>query len=961
MADTSNLSKFLTDIADAIRTKKSTTEPIAAGQFDQEILSIEAGMDTSDATATADDIQIWRTAYVNGEKIEGRIPTMNESSILGISNNNSVITDVPNNDYEQQLQELETRYPNKDTDPYEKEMYETELSYITKGVVRVVTDYSQVSQNSKMIIDDSKGKGITSEINYDILTEAINLTPNKIASGNTILGIEGTAEGGVSAEVELFATESEMRNTDTPVGTKALVYDESNEIFNGLYIVEEKTDKYGIAITPISNLYANSSRYVTMLDSTNYEGRYVNLDLFAKNLNDYFITNHSGVGSSGIKLIVYVDENTGHYLLYFYISGTSAASFGMSFPAAAGTETGMAGIITSSYGTGYKLIINKETYEITSETFGYSPKTVYFPNIKFGFAININPTTNTYASSTSSSLSAYNGEFVRSNPYTSSAFTINRLLAVTYKNYAILPTQLTNIEPNQLVQGTVYGANGVITSDGSIWNNIPKNITLGETLGIPVVGNYYSTGSDDSVYLSTKSPNDINNEPVSVKYLKHCDSTDISDSTHIIIQPTKFNTDSDICYISSNGEGMLKGTTYTNTTLNITKEIDINKDIIWYIKNDICIFVNSMGVFTLNLESGEVITLVEKYTTNTLDRMHAVCNILNDKYVYLSVVGMYHTDKYYSMFRGYCYDIDSAQLYLVASDDFNSTYQYYGYSGATGMIYNSNEMYTMYGYSIPSSSSSASGATKIYKSIVGTNTYSSVKLSSPAQMGDANGLVVTDSKIIVAPSASETSVQVLNTTSSSYSPHHIEYDSTGLPDNIHTVEPLYNHGTQYMLIQTKDNSIYVCKATATLSGTTATLTKSGLLYDLGNYSSVPGINIGGTIYSMDIGQSTFRNQTLSTYYTRDNKINIVWNNDELYLLSKKQVIGLMKAERYIDSSIIDYDLSIILGNANTLSLSSKNTVYYTTITKNSYNDTITPQEYNTAVNTANEILGDEEE
>ena len=41
MADTSNLSQFLTDVADAIRTKKGTTEPIPAANFDTEILSIE--------------------------------------------------------------------------------------------------------------------------------------------------------------------------------------------------------------------------------------------------------------------------------------------------------------------------------------------------------------------------------------------------------------------------------------------------------------------------------------------------------------------------------------------------------------------------------------------------------------------------------------------------------------------------------------------------------------------------------------------------------------------------------------------------------------------------------------------------------------------------------------------------------------------------------------------------------
>lgn len=48
MARTNTLGNFLTDVADSIREKKGTSEPILASDFDTEIASIESGTDLSE-------------------------------------------------------------------------------------------------------------------------------------------------------------------------------------------------------------------------------------------------------------------------------------------------------------------------------------------------------------------------------------------------------------------------------------------------------------------------------------------------------------------------------------------------------------------------------------------------------------------------------------------------------------------------------------------------------------------------------------------------------------------------------------------------------------------------------------------------------------------------------------------------------------------------------------------------
>lgn len=61
----------LTDIGNAIREKTGKTDLIPVDQMDEEISSIQVGVDTSDATAAPGELLVGKTAYVNEQKITG--------------------------------------------------------------------------------------------------------------------------------------------------------------------------------------------------------------------------------------------------------------------------------------------------------------------------------------------------------------------------------------------------------------------------------------------------------------------------------------------------------------------------------------------------------------------------------------------------------------------------------------------------------------------------------------------------------------------------------------------------------------------------------------------------------------------------------------------------------------------------------------------------------------------------
>ena len=113
MADISNLSNYLKDVADAIREKKGTENQIPAANFDTEILSIESGMDTSDATALSSQILQGKTAYANNEKISGTLTLDTDQIAVGTDEVKVNYIGVPNNmdvSYDNKPIQWETNY-----------------------------------------------------------------------------------------------------------------------------------------------------------------------------------------------------------------------------------------------------------------------------------------------------------------------------------------------------------------------------------------------------------------------------------------------------------------------------------------------------------------------------------------------------------------------------------------------------------------------------------------------------------------------------------------------------------------------------------------------------------------------------------------------------------------------------------------------------------------------------------
>ena len=160
MADVSNITNFLGDVANAIRNKKNSTDSISPKDFDTEILGLDtSNVNTFTANATESDIVMGKTAYVKGEEIHGNIRdergTEDAIHILQLNDNKTVTYNSVGNGHG---------------------------GYIT------------VEANPSDLIVVNNNTTISVEVLGKFIADAIGLKPEQIVAGNTILGVEGTYE-----------------------------------------------------------------------------------------------------------------------------------------------------------------------------------------------------------------------------------------------------------------------------------------------------------------------------------------------------------------------------------------------------------------------------------------------------------------------------------------------------------------------------------------------------------------------------------------------------------------------------------------------------------------------------------------------------------------------------------------------------------------------------------------------
>lgn len=437
MADTSNLSVYLKDLADAIREKKSTEEQIPAANFDTEIRSIETGTDTSDATATENDVLLGKTAYGANGKFTGTL-----KGARYYATEKEMYTDDTVEPITYGLVYSETNNPLKNGDSVQ----------IMKFLQTVVLDTPISNRGGGQIMGYNPDTGIHLNliVNYsstEVYIQSMEGTPNiRYTSEDGITYIKESGED----EYDLggYVTVNDFENLLDIIGkfiTKTVyyqggfykydIYKENNivkmfdtrteQLTSELFELPEELvgQEYGghLAHAIIKTYHYDSNRKVNIVDTVDLVGPLYN-NYLAKNGSTFCIVADGTLSGNWIK----------HY------------DFSLSNP-----------------------LVSTDTLDVLGT---YNTENIYYnipsdQHLIFGSAYT-NPLQ--YVSSAG-------GETI--------SFTQHPM---TWEGYKIAGNQYNLTDANQILPGVqAYGKNGIVTGDGSIYDNLDMTKVLTSYMGVP--------------------------------------------------------------------------------------------------------------------------------------------------------------------------------------------------------------------------------------------------------------------------------------------------------------------------------------------------------------------------------------------------------------------------------------------------------------------------------------------
>lgn len=217
--DSRALDTMFENIGNAIREKDGTTALITPGNMPAKIRAIQTGVDTSDATATENDIVGDKTAYVNGKKVAGNLyhmaqinvsykgdairPVLSQTGITVegfcevsgntlVNDNTKVITSI---------------YIPGDAAPDNVLEGTTFSSSDYIEATGTMPDNGEASFELSNLADVDVAEGYYSGGTAKIAdAEAAKIIPENIKKGVTILGVEGTMEASAGGDYNIAAT-----------------------------------------------------------------------------------------------------------------------------------------------------------------------------------------------------------------------------------------------------------------------------------------------------------------------------------------------------------------------------------------------------------------------------------------------------------------------------------------------------------------------------------------------------------------------------------------------------------------------------------------------------------------------------------------------------------------------------------------------------------------------------------